>query len=55
MKADTYYMVDGNKINRSKSFERLLNLSLKASNAVIFYNGNIIWEQNPSKKATKGP
>lgn len=50
MKPDTYYLFDcGKKIAFSGSFERLLNKTAHTEDAEIYYNGNLIWVQNPSK------
>lgn len=50
MKPNTYYLFDGDKkISFSYSFEKLLNKTTKTKDAKIFFNGKLIWVQNPEK------
>ena len=50
MKTNTYYLFDnGKKIAYSKSFERLLNKTIKTINAKIYFNEILVWKQCPSR------
>ena len=48
MKPNVYYLFDnGKKLTFSASFERLLKMTTKTDNAVIYYNNVVVWKQNP--------
>lgn len=48
MKPDIYYLFDkGKQVARSGNFERLLNMTTKATDAKIYYNNITVWMQNP--------
>lgn len=50
MKPNTYYLFDGGKkIAFSVYFEKILNKTAYTEDAEIYYNGVLIWVQNPSK------
>ena len=48
MQPNVYYLFDnGKKVAFSVKFERLLNMTTKTVNAVIYYNDVVVWKQNP--------
>ena len=50
MKENTYYLFDGNrKICYSCRFEKVLNRTTKTTDGKIFFNGCLVWAQNPDK------
>lgn len=50
MKANTYYLIENGKVlHFSGSLERLINFTVKTKEAEIYFNGNLIWVQQPSK------
>lgn len=47
MKPYTYYLIENGKIlHYSYKFERVLNFTVEAKDAEIYYNGVLIWKQN---------
>lgn len=50
MKENTYYLFDnGKKIAHSYKFEKVLNKTTETVDGEIYYNGVLVWVQNPSK------
>ena len=48
MKPNTYYLFDSDKkIAFSVHFEKLLNMTTKTKDAKIYFNGVLVWVQNP--------
>ena len=50
MKNNIYYLVENDKvIARSYKMEYVLNKTVKTKDGKIFYNGCLVWTQNPDK------
>lgn len=48
MKSNTYYLVENGKtLHKSVSLEKLINYTVETQDAKIYYNGALIWVQNP--------
>lgn len=44
-----YNLIENGKLlHKSGDFAKLLNYTAKTENAVIFYNGSLVWAQNPT-------
>lgn len=49
MKNNVYYLIENGKtLHYSGSMEKLINYTVKTSNAEIWYNNKLIWVQNPN-------
>lgn len=48
MKRGYYYLIEnGKQLHYSGSLERLINFTVDTKDAEIYYNGVLIWKQNP--------
>ena len=48
MKQNTYYLMEnGRVLHRSYSLSKLINFTTGTTDAEIYYNGVLVWIQNP--------
>ena len=48
MMRNTYYLIErGRVLHRSFSLSKLINFTTETDDAKIYYNGALVWLQNP--------